>query len=103
MGVTLYHVGPSSDAASPHIVNEATKVKHKTCQQSFVPMQSIPFCQMEKYIEELMMEEEVREVFDRGPPASRINIVLGLQVRRNELAFYEQFHYGIFYRQIDYA
>jgi V-type H+-transporting ATPase subunit d len=30
----------------------------------------------EKYIEELMMEEEVR---------------------RNELAFYEQFHYGIFY------
>ena len=66
-------------------------------------MQSIPFCQMEKYIEELMMEEEVREVFDRGPPASRINIVLGLQVRRNELAFYEQFHYGIFYRQIDYA
>lgn len=31
---------------------------------------------MEKYIEELMMEEEVR---------------------RNELAFYEQFHYGIFY------
>lgn len=32
--------------------------------------------EMEKYIEELMMEEEVR---------------------RNELAFYEQFHYGIFY------
>lgn len=33
----------------------------------------------EKYIEELMMEEEVR---------------------RNELAFYEQFHYGIFYAYI---
>merc|ERR1711918_169810 len=32
--------------------------------------------EMEKYIEELMMEEEVK---------------------RNELAFYEQFHYGIFY------
>lgn len=33
----------------------------------------------EKFIEELMMEEEVR---------------------RNELAFYEQFHYGIFYAYI---
>merc|ERR1712146_371571 len=32
--------------------------------------------EMEKYIGELMMEEEVK---------------------RNELAFYEQFHYGIFY------
>ena len=33
----------------------------------------------EKFIDELMMEEEVR---------------------RNELAFYEQFHYGIFYAYI---
>jgi len=39
-------------------------------------MQKAMGSEMEKYIEELMMEEEVR---------------------RNELAFYEQFHYGIFY------
>jgi len=42
-------------------------------------MQKLQGGEGEKFIEELMMEEEVR---------------------RNELAFYEQFHYGIFWSYI---
>merc|ERR1711968_295461 len=61
------------------IYSELTKYYGDTFGKLVDEYQKLQGGEGEKFIEELMMEEEVR---------------------RNELAFYEQFHYGIFYAYI---
>jgi len=61
------------------IYSELTKNYGDTFGKIVDEMQKLQGGEYEKYIEELMMEEEVH---------------------RNELAFYEQFHYGIFWAYI---